>query len=108
MKRHLSLLSSLVLLAACVLNAQVTTTAPVKFKQPKTKIDSFKGSVVNCTSVAITVRSAADANTIRTFSYSALLLRKMENRRMEKEAKVEVKYEHMSDIAVELKGKILK
>ena len=34
--------------------------------------------------------SATDANTIRTFSYSAPLLRKMENRRMEKERLADV------------------
>jgi hypothetical protein len=97
------------LLGACTAcPAQVTTTAPVKFKQPKVKIDRFKGTVVNCTSVAITVRSATDTNTIRTFSFAPQLLRKMENRRMEKEAKVQVKYEHRSDTAVALKGKILK
>ena len=91
-----------------VCSAQVTTTAPIKLKQPKVKIDRFKGTVVNCTPVAITVRSTADTNRIRTFSFTPQLTRKMENRRMENGAKVNVKYQHMTDTAVALKGKILK
>ena len=103
-----ALLGTMLLGLCAVCTAQVTATATVKLKQPKVKIDSFKGAVVNCTPVAITVRSANDANKIRTFSFTPELTRKMENHHLDNGAKVNVKYRHMSDTAVALKGKIRK
>lgn len=109
MKRLLSLLFAAIILGSgAVATAQVTMTAPIKLKQPKVKLDSFKGTIINSTPVAITVRHYQDANHVRTFAFDAKLVRRMENRHMENGAKVVVKYQHMTDTAVALKGRILK
>ena len=88
-------------------HGQVTTSPAIKIKQ-KTQIDSFRGEVVNWTPVAITVRDPKNSYTMRTFTFTPELTRKVENRHMEKGSKVTVKHRHMSDTAVSLKGKLLK
>jgi len=98
----------LLLLVAAALPAQVTTSPTIKFKQPKVKIESFKGTVVNCTPVAITVRDLNDTTKLRTFSYTPELTRKMENRYIENGSKITVKHPHLSDTALDLKAKILR
>jgi len=89
-------------------HAQVTNLPTIKIKQPKPKIDKFRGEVVNCTPVAITVRDAKSATTIRTFNFVPALTRYMENRYMESGSKVTVRYIRQSDNAVGLQGKILR
>ncbi len=107
-RTHKSLwLVALVLVASLAALGQVATAPTIKVKQPKAKVDSFKGEVVNCTPAAITVRSPGNAYAVRTFSFSPELARKMENHRMEPGSPVTVKYQHMTDTAVALKGKIL-
>ena len=102
-------LALLVLMAVVpALHAQVTTTAPIKVRQPGAKIDSFRGEVVNWTPAAITVRDARDAYKLRTFTFDSKLVTKVTNRYMEKGSRVTVKYQHMTDTAVGLQGRILR
>lgn len=88
--------------------AQVTTLPPVrnKVKNPKARIDSFQGEVVNFSNVAITVRDRKNLAAIRTFSYSPELTRKMESRRIEPGERVTVRFMRNTETAVGLKGKI--
>jgi hypothetical protein len=88
--------------------AQVTTAPKVVYKQPKIKLDTFHGEVVNFTSKAITVRDPKNVYNVRTFDYSPQLEQKLQNRLMEKGAKVTVKYQTRSNVAVVVKGKIIK
>jgi len=90
------------------LSGQVTTAPMIVTKQPKPKYDRFRGQVVNCTRKAITVRDPGDTYNTRTFSFSPELERKMENRSMNIGAKVTVKFQHQSNVAVLLKGKTIK
>jgi hypothetical protein len=90
------------------LNGQVTTAPTIVLKQPKPKYDSFRGRVVNCTTKAITVRAPGNVYNTRTFDFSPGLLRKMENRSMNIGAKVTVKFQPASNVAVSLKGQIVK
>ena len=99
---------ALIALSTMVLSAQVATAPTIKFKQPKPKIDSFKGHVVNFTPAAVTVRDLKDTTKVRTFGYTPELTRKLENRYIENGSKITVKYQHLSDTAVALKAKTLR
>ena len=90
------------------LSGQVTTAPTIVLKQPKPKYDRFRGQVVNCTTKAITVRSPGDVYNTRTFAFSPALERKMGNRSMDIGAKVTVRFQPASNVAVSLKGKIVK
>lgn len=57
--------------------AQVTTTAPVVIKQPKPKLEKFKGHVLSATIAAIIVQSSDNEKMIRTFQYSSEMKVKM-------------------------------
>ncbi len=50
--------------------AQVTTTAPIVIKQPKPKLEKFKGHVLSATIAAIIVQSSDNEKMVRTFQYS--------------------------------------
>ncbi len=90
------------------LSGQVTTAPTIVVKQPKTKYDRFRGEVVNCTRKAITVRQPGNVYNTRTFDFSPSLERKMENRSMDNGSTVTVKFQAKSNVAVSLKGKIVK
>ena len=89
-------------------SAQVTTAPTIVVKQPKIKYDTYRGEVVNCTPTAITVRDPANVYNTRTFTFSPGLQRKMENLSVNHGAKVEVKVQHASNVAVSLRGKKVK
>src|SRR5436189_2844728 len=95
-----------ILLPAAIASAQLTNTKKVKFKTPKTKIDSFQGQVVSFTPAAVTVRDHLDTTKVRTFDYTPELTHKLENSYIEPGTKITVKYRHLSDTAVALKAKI--
>jgi hypothetical protein len=110
-RAFLTMLSVVLLACAAVsAGAQVTTARPVhlKVKTPKQKTDSFKGQVVTFTNAAITVRDLKNFASLRTFSFSPELARKMENRLIESGERVTVRYVRNSDTAVDLKGKVRK
>lgn len=102
---------SLALAAGFALPAagQVVTAPPVrmKVKQPKQKVESFKGEVFNFTNVAITVRDTKNFALLRTFSYSPELTRKLENRYMEPGDRITVRFVS-GNTAIALKGKLRK
>jgi hypothetical protein len=101
-----------VLALACIpaATAQVVTARTVhnKVKNPKPKIDSFRGDVVNFSNVAITVRDRKNLAAIRTFTYAPKLARTMENRHMEPGTRVTVRFTRNSETAVALEGKTQK
>lgn len=88
------------------LPAQVTTTRPIKVKQPKVQTDQYKGVVVTWTPVSITVRPRESHTMLRTFSFDEPLQRQVENRYMENGDSVTVYVRKGSEIAVKLSGKI--
>lgn len=88
------------------LPAQITTTRPIKIKQPKVQTDKFKGVVVTWTPVSITVRPKDSHTLLRTFSFDEALQRQVENRYMENGDSVTVHVRKGSEIAVKLSGKI--
>jgi hypothetical protein len=57
--------------------AQVTTTAPIVIKQPKPKLEKFKGHVLSATIASIIVQSSDNEKMVRTFQYSAAAKEKM-------------------------------
>ena len=109
MKRLRSALAAafVIALACATAQAQVTTAPTIKIKQPKPKIDKFKGEVLNSTPAAITVRDPNMTTTVRTFSFDPKLKQRMENRYIENGSRVTVRYIRMSDTAVGLSGKII-
>lgn len=88
--------------------AQLTTAPTVKAKSPRQQIDRFHGEVVNFTDVAITVRDPKNVYTVRTFQFSPALAKKLTGHYVPNSSRVTIKFVHMSDTAVALKGKILK
>ena len=90
------------------LSGQVTNTKTIIVKQPKIPLQKFRGEVVNCTRKAITVRDPANVYNTRTFDFSPALERKMDTRTMDTGAKVIVKFQAGSNVAVLLKGKLVK
>ena len=94
------------LVLASWLPAQVTTTRPIKIKQPKVQTDKFKGVVVTWTPVSITVRPRESHTMLRTFSFDEALQRQVENRYMENGDTVTVYVRKGSETAVKLSGKI--
>jgi hypothetical protein len=58
--------------------AQVTTTAPVVIKQPKPKLEKFKGRVLSANISSIMVQSSDNEKVVRTFQYSPELRDKMQ------------------------------
>jgi hypothetical protein len=57
--------------------AQVTTTAPIVIKQPKPKLDKFKGRVLSATIASLIVQSIDNEKMVRTFQYSPEMHDKM-------------------------------
>ena len=57
--------------------AQVTTTAPVVIKQPKPKLEKFKGRVLSATIASLIVQSSDNEKVVRTFQYSPEMRDKM-------------------------------
>ena len=86
--------------------AQVTTLPAIKVKQPKPKIDKFRGESMNFTPVAITVRDPKNTTSVRTFHFTSDLERKMEGRFVENGDKVTVHFVKGSDTAVKISAKI--
>ncbi len=89
--------------------AQVGTSKPVTVKQPKKKLERFKGEVLTATSVQIIVRSRTDERVIRTFSYTPEVREKMlkiiDRGGYQHGDKVEIYYQPGSDVAVKIAGK---
>jgi len=94
------------LVLASWLPAQVTTTKPIKIKQPKVQTDKYKGVVVTWTPVSITVRPKESHTLLRTFSFTEDLQRRVEDRYMENGDTVTVYVRKGSEMAVKLSGKI--
>lgn len=88
------------------LPAQVTTTKPIRAKQPKVQTEKYKGVVVTWTPVSITVRPKESHTLLRTFSFTEDLQRQVENRYMENGDTVTVHVRKGSEMAVKLSGKI--
>lgn len=74
MKNNLNVfwLAAALALAAPVFAAppQVTSTAPIVIKQPKPKLEKFKGHVLSATIASIIVQSSDNEKMVRTFLYS--------------------------------------
>lgn len=90
--------------------AQVSDSKPIKLKvkTDKPKTESFRGEVINFTPAAITVRDRENYALLRTFSFSAELTRKVENKHMEHGDRVEVRFIQGTETAVGIKGKLRK
>lgn len=98
--------AALGLALAASLSAQVTTTKPIRVKQPKIQTEKYKGVVVTWTPLSITVRPKESHTLLRTFSFSEALQREVENRYMENGDTVTVHVRKGSETAVKLSGKI--
>lgn len=88
------------------LQAQVTTTKPIRVKQAKVPTDKYKGVVVTWTPVSITVRPKESHTMLRTFSFDEALQRRVENHFMENGDAVTVYVRKGSETAVKLSGRI--
>ena len=88
------------------LPAQVTTTKPIRAKQPQVQTEKYKGVVVTWTPVSITVRPRESHTLLRTFSFNEALQRRVENHYMENGDSVTVHVMKGSETAVKLSGKI--
>jgi hypothetical protein len=82
MKNNSAIVLFAAALAAAVLApaalAQVTTTAPIVIKQPKPKLEKFKGRVLSANIASIMVQSSDNEKVVRTFQYSPELRDKMQ------------------------------
>lgn len=101
---------ALLLVLAASAMAQVTTTKPIKIEVPKPKKEKFKAEVLWMTRVAITVRSPANRNLVRTFTYTGKLAAKMgklidQNKPFQHGDPVEIEYLAGTDKALKIKGK---
>ena len=90
--------------------SQVADTAPVTIKAPKPKKEKFKGEVLSVTRVAITVRSQANYNLVRTFTYDEKLAAEIgkqwdQNKPYQFADRVEIEYIAGGDVATKIKGK---
>jgi hypothetical protein len=94
------------LVLALGLSAQVTTTKPIRVKQPKVATEKYKGVIVTWTPVSITVRPKESHTLLRTFSFDEALQRRVENHYMENGDPVTVYVRKGSETAVKLSGKI--
>lgn len=100
-----------VVLAGLPALAQVTTSRPiqVKTKQPKPKIEKFKGQVLYCNVIQIMVQSTENTAFVRSFSYAPKLEERIQ-KMMERGGYqagdiVEVHFEAGTNTAVRIKGK---
>src|SRR5713226_6900898 len=88
--------------------AQVDTTKPIPVRTLKTKLETFKGTVVHVTPVAITVRSQENELVIRTFNYTDRVRDQIQQiidrGGYQYGDKVEIKYETGSIVAQRIKG----
>lgn len=107
------LLAAASLAAALPTGAQLATDKPIVVKSPKSgskpKLVKFKGEVLRCDYVSITVRSRENERLLRTFTYSPGLRGKM-HKILDKGGyqygdKVEIESEPGSDVALRVKGK---
>jgi hypothetical protein len=112
MKNKFSILWLAVALAAAPVfaaPAQVTTTAPIVIKQPKPKLEKFKGQVLSATIASIMVQSSDNEKMVRTFQYSPKVREKMlaiiDRGGYQHGDKVTVLTQPGSDVAVDIKGK---
>ena len=89
--------------------AQIDTSKPIQVKTLKPKLATFKGEVMNVTSVAITVRSQESGLVIRTFRYSDQVRARMQQiidrGSYQYGDKVKIEYEAGSDVALRIRGK---
>jgi hypothetical protein len=89
--------------------AQVTTAAPVVVKQPKPKLEKFKGHVLSATIAAIIVQSSENEKMVRTFQYAPAMRDKMlaiiDRGGYQHGDMVTVFTEPGSNVAVKIKGK---
>jgi len=113
MKNKLSILWLAATLAAVApvfaAPAQVTTTAPIVIKQPKPKLEKFKGQVLSATITSLIVQSSDNEKMVRTFLYSPKVRDKMlaiiDRGGYQHGDKVTVVTEPGSNVAVDIKGK---
>jgi hypothetical protein len=89
--------------------AQVTTTAPIVLKQPKPKLEKFKGQVLSANITSIIVQSSENEKMVRTFQYTPEMRDKMlaiiDKGGYQHGDKVTVFTEPGSNVAVKIKGK---
>jgi hypothetical protein len=89
--------------------AQIDTGNPIPVKTLKPKLETFKGSVMHMTPVAITVRSSENELAVRTFRYSDKVREQMQQiidrGGYQFGDKVVIKYETGSNVALRVKGK---
>lgn len=111
--RAVSTLGLLTLAGAGVIRAQepLDPNQPiiVKQKPPKTEYDKFEGRVMHATSAEITVRGIQDELTVRTFSLSPELSKKMQKviagGGYQYGDKVKIWYDRATEKAVKIRGK---
>ena len=72
-----SMAAALAVAAASAAPAQVTSAPPIVVKQPKPKLEKFKGHVLSATIAAIIVQSSENEKMVRTFQYSPEMRAKM-------------------------------
>ncbi len=122
MKRLLLISAGLAatLLAVAPLAAQdpadkpIPVDKPIKIKEQKKKstLEQFKGEVVSCTIVAITVRSEENERSIRTFTYSPEVSEKIlaiiDHGGYQYGDRVTIRFEPGGNVALRIKGKASK
>jgi hypothetical protein len=110
----LGLLAAAVCLAAAPARAQVTTSKPITvkiktIKPQKPKLATFKGEVLHMDAQSIIVRDPQNNLTVKTFSYTPELSKKLkgliDRGGYQYGDKVQVKYESGSTVAQEITGK---
>ncbi len=103
------LAAGLLVAAAPPLGAQVDISKPIPIKEAKSKLEKFRGEVLNVTNVAITVRSQENERLIRTFTYSPQVREKIqqiiEQGGYQHGDKVEIGHKPGSDVALRIKGR---
>lgn len=90
--------------------AQVRQAKPIKVEQPKPEKVKFEGEVLHMTRLTITVRSRANRNLVRTFTFDKELKKKMaklidEERSYRHGDRVTVVYLKGTDTTVKIEGK---